>query len=109
MGAVFLQRIKIAEILEDEWFKKGYKPPHFEKAKMLTLTTLMLHSMVQRYYIDQMFILNLRLSWKSSQKYYVLQKQFYILFYVHIIIQVHSCYNMNFFVSSFLEDQVEKF
>jgi hypothetical protein len=29
MGAIFLQRIKIAEILEDEWFKKGYKPPHF--------------------------------------------------------------------------------
>jgi hypothetical protein len=24
MGVVFLQRIKIAEILEDEWFKKGY-------------------------------------------------------------------------------------
>lgn len=26
---VWLQRITIAEILEDEWFKKGYKPPQF--------------------------------------------------------------------------------
>ena len=27
----FLQRITIAEILEDEWFKKDYKPTHFEQ------------------------------------------------------------------------------
>lgn len=27
----FLQRIKIPEILEDEWFKKGYKPPSFKE------------------------------------------------------------------------------
>ena len=27
----FFQRITIAEILEDEWFKKDYKPPHFEQ------------------------------------------------------------------------------
>lgn len=26
-----LQRITISEILEDEWFKKGYKPPVFEE------------------------------------------------------------------------------
>ena len=25
------QRITIPEILEDEWFKKGYKPPVFEE------------------------------------------------------------------------------
>jgi hypothetical protein len=31
MGVVFLQRIKIAEILEDEWFKKDYKPPHDDR------------------------------------------------------------------------------
>ncbi|TYI04885.1 hypothetical protein ES332_A10G050600v1 [Gossypium tomentosum] len=28
----FHQRITIAEILENEWFKKGYKPPKFEEA-----------------------------------------------------------------------------
>lgn len=27
----FLQRITVPEILEDEWFKKGYKPPVFEE------------------------------------------------------------------------------
>jgi hypothetical protein len=32
-----LQRIKIAEILEDEWFKKGYKPPHFEEGEDVCL------------------------------------------------------------------------
>ena len=37
MGDVFLQRIKIAEILEDEWFKKGYKPPHFEQGEDVNL------------------------------------------------------------------------
>ena len=26
-----MQRITIPEILEDEWFKKGYKPPIFEE------------------------------------------------------------------------------
>lgn len=26
-----MQRISISEILEDKWFKKGYKPPAFEK------------------------------------------------------------------------------
>lgn len=26
------QRIKIAEVIENEWFKKGYKPPVFEHA-----------------------------------------------------------------------------
>jgi len=26
---VFLQRIKIPELLKDEWFKKGYKPTSF--------------------------------------------------------------------------------
>lgn len=26
------QRITIAEIIENEWFKKGYKPPRFEEA-----------------------------------------------------------------------------
>jgi hypothetical protein len=25
------QRIRISEILEDKWFKRGYKPPAFEK------------------------------------------------------------------------------
>ncbi|KAL5647335.1 hypothetical protein ACJX0J_041690, partial [Zea mays] len=30
-------RIKIAEILEDEWFKKGYKPPHFEQGEDVNL------------------------------------------------------------------------
>ncbi|PWZ44600.1 Aspartokinase 1, chloroplastic [Zea mays] len=29
--------IKIAEILEDEWFKKGYKPPHFEQGEDVNL------------------------------------------------------------------------
>ena len=26
------QRITIAEVIENEWFKKGYKPPSFEQA-----------------------------------------------------------------------------
>lgn len=26
-----LQRISIAELLEDEWFKQGYKPPSFDE------------------------------------------------------------------------------
>ena len=25
------QRITVSEILEDEWFKKGYRPPQFEQ------------------------------------------------------------------------------
>lgn len=25
------QRITIAEVIENEWFKKGYKPPTFEQ------------------------------------------------------------------------------
>lgn len=28
---LMLQRITIPEILKDEWFKKGYKPPVFEE------------------------------------------------------------------------------
>lgn len=34
---LFLQRITISEILEDEWFKKGYQPPHFEKEEEVNL------------------------------------------------------------------------
>jgi hypothetical protein len=26
------QRIKIADVIENEWFKKGYTPPVFEQA-----------------------------------------------------------------------------
>lgn len=32
MGNWLYQRITIAEIVENEWFKKGYKPPRFEQA-----------------------------------------------------------------------------
>ncbi|CAN1309478.1 CBL-interacting serine/threonine-protein kinase 9 [Linum perenne] len=32
-----LTRITIPEILEDEWFKKGYKPPHFEQEEDINL------------------------------------------------------------------------
>lgn len=32
-----LQRITIPEILEDEWFKKGYKPPNFEQIEGVSL------------------------------------------------------------------------
>ncbi|KAF3782095.1 CBL-interacting serine/threonine-protein kinase 9 [Nymphaea thermarum] len=32
-----LTRIKISEILEDEWFKKGYKPPRFENGEDVSL------------------------------------------------------------------------
>jgi len=28
------QRITISELIENEWFKKGYKPPTFEKANV---------------------------------------------------------------------------
>ena len=28
------QRITIAELFENEWFKKGYKPPTFEQANV---------------------------------------------------------------------------
>ena len=34
---LFLQRITISEILEDEWFKKGYQPPLFEKEEDVNL------------------------------------------------------------------------
>lgn len=28
------QRITFAEVIENEWFKKGYKPPVFEQANV---------------------------------------------------------------------------
>lgn len=28
------QRITIAEVIENDWFKKGYKPPVFEQANV---------------------------------------------------------------------------
>lgn len=37
MCDVLLQRITIAEILEDEWFKKDYKPPRFEQGEDVSL------------------------------------------------------------------------
>lgn len=30
-SSVFIQRITIPDILEDEWFKKDYKPPAFDE------------------------------------------------------------------------------
>ncbi|KAI3515479.1 hypothetical protein L1887_14375 [Cichorium endivia] len=33
----FHLRITIPEILENDWFKKGYKPPHFEQEKDVSL------------------------------------------------------------------------
>lgn len=32
-----MQRIKIPELLEDEWFKKGYKPAFFEKEEDINI------------------------------------------------------------------------
>lgn len=32
-----LQRISISEILEDDWFKKGYKPAHFREDEDVNL------------------------------------------------------------------------
>ena len=32
-----MQRIYISEILENDWFKKGYKPPHFEQGEDVNL------------------------------------------------------------------------
>lgn len=34
---ILSQRITIAEILENDWFKKGYKPPHFEQREDVNL------------------------------------------------------------------------
>lgn len=34
---LLLQRITVPEILEDEWFKKDYKPPVFEENKIANL------------------------------------------------------------------------
>lgn len=34
---LLLQRITIPEILEDEWFKKDYKPPVFAEPKIANL------------------------------------------------------------------------
>lgn len=31
------QRITLAEILQDQWFKKGYKPPQFEQEEDVNL------------------------------------------------------------------------
>jgi hypothetical protein len=41
-----LQRIKITEILEDEWFKKGYKPPHFEEGEDVYLDNFLWHTCI---------------------------------------------------------------
>ncbi|CAN1157067.1 CBL-interacting serine/threonine-protein kinase 9 [Linum perenne] len=35
--SLYQKRITIPEILEDEWFKKGYKPPHFEQEEDINL------------------------------------------------------------------------
>lgn len=32
-----MQRITIAQILEDDWFKKDYKPPLFEQGEDVSL------------------------------------------------------------------------
>lgn len=29
-----IQRITVAELMENEWFKKGYTPPSFEKTNI---------------------------------------------------------------------------
>lgn len=36
-SCICLQRITIPEILEDEWFKRGYKPPSFEQGEDVSL------------------------------------------------------------------------
>lgn len=36
-GFVVLQRITIPEILEGEWFRKGFKPPAFEQDEEINL------------------------------------------------------------------------
>ncbi|KAK5785989.1 hypothetical protein PVK06_040613 [Gossypium arboreum] len=37
LNSLHFQRITIPEILQDEWFKKGYKPPKFEQAEDVNL------------------------------------------------------------------------
>jgi hypothetical protein len=36
-GGALFQRITIPEILENEWFKKGYKPAYYEEEKNVNL------------------------------------------------------------------------
>ncbi|KAH9731302.1 CBL-interacting serine/threonine-protein kinase 9 [Citrus sinensis] len=35
--ALYRKRMTISQMLEDEWFKKGYKPPHFDKEEEVNL------------------------------------------------------------------------
>ncbi|TYI09204.1 hypothetical protein ES332_A09G054600v1 [Gossypium tomentosum] len=37
LNSLHFQRITVLEILQDEWFKKGYKPPKFEQDEDVNL------------------------------------------------------------------------
>ena len=52
---MFVQRITIPEILEDEWFKKDYKPPVFDEKEDTNLND------VEAVFKD--FEVNLRRKW----------------------------------------------
>jgi len=111
MGAVFLQRITIAEILEDEWFKKDYKPPCFEQGEDVSLDDVDAAFndsevlCLKKVHFEFTIVLKIFPEILCALKHILI---FY--FYVHIIVQ--RCYKVNLFISYYffvLEDQIENF
>ena len=111
MGAVFLQRITIAEILENEWFKKDYKPPCFEQGEDVSLDDVDAAFndsevlCLKKVHFEFTIVLKIFPEILCALKHILI---FY--FYVHIIVQ--RCYKVNLFISYYffvLEDQIENF
>jgi hypothetical protein len=97
MCAIFLQRITIAEILEDEWFKKDYKPPCFEQGEDVSLDDVdAAFNDSEVLYLKVHFEFTIVL--KIFSEILCALKTFLIFyFYVHIIVQ--RCYKVNLFIS----------
>lgn len=56
-----MQRITITEVLEDEWFKKDYKPPAFDEKEDANLDD------VEAVFKDsEVLLLSLRIYWFSE-------------------------------------------
>ena len=51
------QRITIPEILQDEWFKRGYKPPQFEQEQDVNLDDIdaVFNDSMVRHFVLRLF------------------------------------------------------